>query len=184
MSSIIKVDTIQDSGGNQILTSDGSGVITGNLSARPAFEASVSTTTDGASDATVGKINFDTELFDTDNCYDNTTNYRFTPTVAGKYYVYSNIMLQEEGATASQVRTVSARIYKNGTGVKSVRSDFNANDVKQFSVYVDGIIDMNGTTDYLEIYGYVNTISGDNWEYTGPNDGQRTYFGAYKLPGV
>ena len=174
--------TIGDSNTSTIALKSGA-TLTNFPDNTPAFEAVLSSSTNPTNN-TETKIAFDSEVFDTDNCYDNTTNYRFTPTVAGKYYVYSNIMLQEEGATASQVRTVSARIYKNGTGVKSVRSDFNANDVKQFSVYVDGIIDMNGTTDYLEIYGYVNTISGDNWEYTGPNDGQRTYFGAYKLPGV
>ena len=30
-------------------------------------------------------IYYNTETFDTDGCYDNSTNYRFTPTTAGKY---------------------------------------------------------------------------------------------------
>jgi hypothetical protein len=40
----------------------------------------------------VTKVQIDTEVFDTDRYYDNTTNYRFTPLVAGKYFVYGNIM--------------------------------------------------------------------------------------------
>ena len=37
--------------------------------------------------AILTKVQFDTEIFDTDNAYDN-YNYRFTPQVAGKYFVY------------------------------------------------------------------------------------------------
>ena len=43
--------------------------------------------------ATFTKLQCDTEILDTDNCYDNSTNYRFTPTVAGKYYVFGAIHL-------------------------------------------------------------------------------------------
>jgi hypothetical protein len=54
----------------------------------PAFEAHIGTSTTFA-DATVTKVQCDIEEFDTDNCYDNSTNYRFTPTVEGKYFVYA-----------------------------------------------------------------------------------------------
>ena len=32
-----------------------------------------------------------TEVFDTDSDYDHTTNYRFTPTTAGKYFCYGTV---------------------------------------------------------------------------------------------
>ena len=53
----------------------------------PAFFATLSADTT-ISDDTVTKVAANTEVFDTDSCYDNSSNYRFTPDVAGKYYVF------------------------------------------------------------------------------------------------
>ena len=53
----------------------------------PAFEARLSSD-QTISDDTLTKINLNEEVFDTDSAYDNSTNYRFTPQVAGKYFVY------------------------------------------------------------------------------------------------
>jgi len=48
----------------------------------PAFEARLSANQYGVANAVNTKVQYDTENFDTNNCYDNSTNYRFTPTVA------------------------------------------------------------------------------------------------------
>ena len=58
----------------------------------PAFEAQRPQSAQVVSNNTDTKVQFSTENFDTDNCYDNSTNYRFTPNVAGKYFVYARIM--------------------------------------------------------------------------------------------
>ncbi len=55
----------------------------------PAFAATQANT--GFTAGGDSKMAFATEIFDTDNCYDNSTNYRFTPTTAGKYFVFANI---------------------------------------------------------------------------------------------
>ena len=39
----------------------------------------------------VDKIEFDTEAFDTNDDYDNAINFRFTPTVAGKYLLILHV---------------------------------------------------------------------------------------------
>ena len=39
------------------------------------------------------KLPCNVEVFDTDNKYDNTTNYRFTPTIAGKYLFLQTYIL-------------------------------------------------------------------------------------------
>ena len=93
MSSIIKVNTFQDANGNALFSSDGSGNVTlssGGMKATPSFKAQLSSN-QTISHATYTKINFDTEVYDTDGCYDNSTNYRFTPTTAGKYVVYGQM---------------------------------------------------------------------------------------------
>jgi len=68
----LKVGTITNSAGSGNITI-GSGV-TVNVN-RPAFEAYLSAN-QGISDSVLTKVQHDTEVFDTDGCYDNTTNYR------------------------------------------------------------------------------------------------------------
>ncbi|MEZ7974073.1 MAG: hypothetical protein QMC48_03480, partial [SAR324 cluster bacterium] len=57
------------------------------------------------------KIILDTEEFDTNNCFDSTTNYRFTPTVAGYYQINGAVTLAVPATTGG----AAARLYKNGT---------------------------------------------------------------------
>ena len=52
---------------------------------KPAFEAYLSSTTSNISNDTDTKIIFNSEVFDSDSKFD-TSNGRFTPTVAGKYF--------------------------------------------------------------------------------------------------
>ena len=57
---------------------------------KPAFQATMSAD-QTLSDNTLTKIQFNQETFDTDGCYDPTTNYRFTPTTAGKYFFITTL---------------------------------------------------------------------------------------------
>ena len=173
MSSIIKVDTIQDSGGNQILTSNGSGVITGNLSARPAFEARLSAD-QNISDATYTTVNIDTEIFDTDSAFDTST-YRFTPQVAGKYFVYGSIRFQ--CSNSNNLNNIVVRIDKNGTVYRNTNFDPN-NDENIFNGFVQATVDMNGSSDYLTLVGYLSVTSGTPRFDSGTSS---TYFGAYRI---
>lgn len=56
------------------------------------------------------KLQFNTENFDTNNCFDRTTNFRFTPNVAGYYEI--NLAAQI-GATAQGY----VILYKNGAQI-------------------------------------------------------------------
>lgn len=99
------------------------------------------------------KVTFDTETFDTASNFDSTTNYRFTPTTAGYYQInliiqcQSNFNLQAQGA-----------IYKNGTAylISSVAQADQGIGSKQISA----IIYFDGSTDYVEGYGYIDTGGG------------------------
>ena len=81
----LKTTNIQTITGSGTLTLGASGEtlalgsgVTSNIM-YPAFEAQL-TSTQSISNSTDTKVQFDTEVFDTDNCFDNSTNYRFTPT--------------------------------------------------------------------------------------------------------
>ena len=187
MSSILKVDQLQDSGGNALITSDGSGNLTTQKLLYPAFEAYLATNQSSISDNTPTKVQFAGEALDTDNCYDPTTNYRFTPTVAGKYYVYTQIFFG--GNSGADVERARVDIYKNGSrdlgSSRYLRSQFNGGgqniEPDNMTINITSILDMNGTTDYLEVYGTLNTHDNtNNGVFYGENNGQSA-FSAFRI---
>jgi hypothetical protein len=146
----------------------------------PAFLAYLSAN-QTVSDATDTKCQFDTEVLDTDNCYDNSTNYRFTPTTAGKYFVYSQIACNANGANNFLLGTTT--IKKNGSNI--IYSQFDqrttANGYSN-TVQAAGIVDMNGSSDYLEVFGYIDdSDTGSAPRLSGNSTAQYSNFGAYRI---
>ena len=120
--------------------------VTGNVMVDgPAFSAYQSSA-QTLSTTTFTKIQFQTEEFDTASAFDNATNYRFTPLVAGYYQVSGGISLN--GAAT----TVLVGLYKNGTLYKYFSYAYS---VATSSAYGSALVYLNGTTDYIELYGYV-----------------------------
>jgi hypothetical protein len=141
----------------------------------PAFEAYLNSN-QSIPQTTATKVLFDIERFDTNNAYDNTTNYRFQPTTAGKYFVYSNLNLQ---CTGYVLYVSSQQIRKNGSSIQSSAMVFNNNTQNSSPMYASSIIDLNGSTDYVEIFAYIEVWSGTSNRVGVENAG--TYFGAYKI---
>jgi hypothetical protein len=141
----------------------------------PAFEAT-KTSSQTVTDATLTKIQANTETFDTDSCYDNATNYRFTPTSAGKYFVY--LQAFPEGTSTNTLYNPNIAIYKNGSSYALMNFvSNNATYSNTQPITVNSIVDMNGSTDYVEAFGYVDVSSGGAVI-------SYTRFGAYKLIGA
>ena len=151
----------------------------GTLTNRPAFEAHLNSD-QTFSDAATVKVTFDNETFDTDNCYDNSTNYRFTPTVAGKYFVYTELSLDGSGG-GDNLSDLRPYFYKNGSSVKSQLNNFGTHYISNYPLQIRQVIDMNGTSDYLEVYVYANVTSGSPFLQ---HEDQKCIFGAYRLTGV
>ena len=151
----------------------GSGVVQSNLN-YPAFLA-YQTSAQAIANASNVKVQFDTELFDSDGMYDHSTNYRFTPTKAGKYVVGAKIKFNN--CASSRVYTM---IYKNGSEYErsEKRNDSSGTDPDPIS---NLIIDFNGSSDYVEVYGLQE--SGGNID-TNVGVVTRMYFFAYKLIGA
>lgn len=121
--------------------------VAGNGPAFSAFRSGTQTLTDGVTQ----KLQYNAENFDTANCYDSTTNFRFTPNVAGYYQI--NLVIQIGILTSGRNYIVSPMVYKNGSRVIGYEYDFNQwNDAIGFTLSWFG--EMNGTTDYLEAYAY------------------------------
>ena len=126
----------------------------------PAFSAYRATTSQSFTPSTFVKVQLNAEFFDTDNCFDSTTNYRFTPTTAGKYQINLSAII----STAAAGRTIWA-IYKNGTSFIRLYDDTPTLTAAQSSGAV--MVEMNGSTDYLELYVYcAGTTPGSDY-YSG-----------------
>ena len=162
MTSIIKVNTIQDGGGNVLLTSNGSGSITtNNIGGQntPAFMATASSQLTLSND-TWTKVQFNTEVVDTDNNYDPSTNYRFTPTTAGKYKISYFASMETTGAVGT-ANFAFFGLYKNGSVIHQSYIDSSNNNTYAYAGGVSAIVDMNGSSDYLEAYARGNASSGN-----------------------
>ena len=116
-------------------------------SAAPCFSAYQSTAQTIPNGA-VTKIIFQTKLFDTANAFDATTNYRFQPTVAG-YYQISGAF----AGTTTAANLAVCYIYKNGAN-SLVGSNAYISAAGNISATANGIIFLNGSTDYVEIFGF------------------------------
>lgn len=136
----------------QVLTADSTAATglkwaSASGSSGPAFKAFLASN-QSISAATFTKVQFGSELFDTDNCFDPTTNYRFTPTTAGYYQMTGTVEF------SGQTGRTFFSLYRNG-------SRYSDGDV------VDGgygttlmwsdLIYFNGTSDYAELYAYSGT---------------------------
>lgn len=120
--------------------------------AGPAFSA-YRTTTQTISTTSFTKIQFNVEAFDTANCYDSTTNYRFTPNVAGYYQVGGCLYL-----AGTNLQNACMVIYKNGS--QYTYSSYTSATSAERICPVSQVVYLNGTTDYIEFYAYGVVSSG------------------------
>ena len=143
--------------GSGISVTNASGAITiaNTQNTGPAFSA-YANATQSISNATFTKIQFQTKEFDTNSNFDSTTNYRFTPTVAGYYFISGTINFN--GTLATSQNLIS--IYKNGSEFKRGGQVLTNAANNATGITVTALIQFNGSTDYVEIYGYqANGIS-------------------------
>jgi len=118
----------------------------------PAFSARPATSTQSVSNNTWTKVTLGTEEFDTNN---NFASSRFTPTVAGYYQLNAFLFCTNSGGSMTAIR---CNIYKNGSDALwgSFISPVSVTDA---IASVSGIVYLNGTTDYVELYGYIGGSS-------------------------
>ena len=141
----------------------------------PAFCAYLSAD-QSVSSSTEVKIQFNTEVFDTNNAYDNSSNYRFTvPSGEGGKYV---IMMDVHGANNNTGATsMNGFIYKNGSVFRQVNNHLTANSILRMHLPLN-FIDDASAGDYYECY--VN-LSGTSTIVEGGTGTFGSTFMMYKL---
>jgi len=107
--------------------------------------------------------------------FDHSSNYRFTPTTAGKYYVY----VKGRYISGADYDNNVFNIYKNGSNYAEARNS----NIYYNTCFIGVIVTFNGSSDYVE--AYTQQGSGGNLNVSGGTTHQgRAEFGAYKLIGV
>ena len=137
----------------------------------PAFHVNLSSS-QSVSDNTTTKVQFNSETFDTNNAFDNSSNYRFTPQTSGKYFVYFSCI--GNSVSVAQLTNLRAYIYKNGSQVAESRNDVRNEKIYEFTNYTAEVVTLNGSDDYIEFFGRLD------------HDGNgviraNSYAGAYKI---
>jgi hypothetical protein len=127
------------SAGTTVMTITSTGVTT--QVGAPSFSAYVNNNFSTTANV-FAKVQCNVEEWDTGNCFDSTTNYRFTPNVAGYYQFSGGIVFN--GTTTRLIIT----LYKNGSEIKKL---FDSASTWQQG-YGSAMIYCNGTTDYVELY--------------------------------
>ena len=137
----------------------------------PAFSA-YNNATQSIAQSTFTKISFNTKEFDTNNNFDATTNFRFTPTVAGYYQFSAAMQWTTSQGSAEQVVV----LYKNGTFYKYFVDTLSPT----YSLAGSCLGYANGSTDYFEIYAYTANAT----TRTINNGSSYTYFQAVMVRGA
>lgn len=144
----------------------------------PAFAAELSSTMTGQSDNSYFKVNCNTEILDSNGTYDNSSNYRFTPGVAGKYFIYGHVLGRGD---SDGLRETKVAIYKNGSRISHVTSGNQGSEVGTSydgtSTTIGVILDSDDN-DYFELYTQIDVASG-NVRAVGAQG--KTVFGGFKI---
>ena len=155
-------------------SSNGSGTFTSNLPNTavntPAFHVHKNTGQTIAN-ATQTVVTFEVEDFDTNNAFDLSTE-RFTPQVAGKYYLYASLRWDTDVDFDISYLT----IRKNGT---DMFMGSHGNKYYDFTKTF-GTVEANGSSDYFDVT--IQHNRGSNLSTQGGDYGN--YFGGFKLIGV
>ena len=123
---------------------------------------------------TVTVMQLATEIFDTGGAYDTST-YRFTPQTAGKYVVSVQMIL-----SLNDTNIMQTIILKNGS-TQVYKSSTHFGTSNENSGLVVAIVDMNGSSDYLQPAMWHNKGSTATLNAAFTNS---IWFWAFRLPGV
>ena len=177
MTSILKADTIQDTDGNNIINESSNTItigasgdttnIIGTLQNNGAAVGGVNTPAVSAymnaqqtvSDGAFTKVQYNTELYDTDSAYDN-SSYRFTVPSgkAGKYFIHAELYMfgnnNDEGNSEVDIYLNGNRVRRNQVFKNNTTSKTTGGNVS-----ISGVLDLS-VSDYIEIFGKLDVDSG------------------------
>jgi hypothetical protein len=161
------ITKIQSESLNLADTYDFTGTVTGaGESNVPAFHAKVNTS-QSTSDLTFAKVNYASEVFDTNNAYDTSTSTFTVPSgEGGKYFIYANTRI--DSATDSEIYDLEIRVNNSAVLVN------HANQLRYTTNSVTGTINLSAG-DTVNVYIFIqNNLSIRS-------DSVSSFFGGFKV---
>ena len=169
MTSILKVDSIQNAAGTAAMTIDSSGnLITPNQSV---FRVSLNNH-QTISNNTNTLVAFDTVTFDPNSWWNNTTK-QFLPTIAG--YYCSQVSLRWNSSDDWDIADVY--FYKNNDIMQAA----SLRNERFETIVLTSLVYLNGSGDYLKVNAQQN--SGSDKQIRGTSTGADTNFSSFKVLG-
>ncbi len=163
----------------QVLTSAGAGApptfaTPASATNTPSFHASMTSNNDFTDGATTNCV-FNSEEYDSDSKY-NTSDGWFTPTVSGRYWLYS-LMQFDSGNELEGTGGATLHIRKNGSVIAYYSWKGTSGSFDTRAIYYVGVTTTSDTNDYFNVTFRQDT--GNTWSVW---EGSSTaYFGGYKL---
>ena len=111
------------------------------------------------SDNVLTKIQFNTTDYATSGTYD-TSNYKFTPGVAGNYQFQISLVADSQANT--NLYAVMIKLYKNGSALSTQVDGVNSNFIASYPRQIQKTFDVSAVSDaddYFEVYCAVNNVS-------------------------
>jgi len=188
MASVLKVDKLDPQSGTDLeigtsgdtitipsgATIVNSGTATGfGGDNTPAFSAERSSA-QSITASTRTTILFNNEFYDSDSEYDTTTG-KFTPQTAGKYYVSSTVLLDSDAN--GNLSYAFIELYKNASPITEAIMDDRSGYGRRKTACLNVIADMNGSSDYLLVQGFIAEELGGQT----PQVGDMSTFQAFKI---
>jgi len=97
------------------------------------------------------KVPYNATVYDIGSFWDTSTNFRYTPKYPGKY---AFTVTYNAGITTGN--QMNAYLYKNGSAFLLAQTATSNSSINA-SVFVTGIVALNGSTDYVEGFGASTT---------------------------
>jgi hypothetical protein len=172
MSSIIKVNTFQDTNGNALFNSDGSGNVTlsaSGMKMTPSFWVIKNASQSIAGDTAV-QLTYETEILDSDGAFASST---FTPQKAGYYLIYAQARFNSND-DADQWKMM---FYKNGSELAIGSTVTRTQQTAQLT----SLVHLNGSSDNIKFYVYHN-LAGTTINVQ--NQSTYTYAQGFKIIGA
>ena len=152
----------------------------------PAFQAWRITSSQSIAHDTDTKLEFQSEVYDTDNAYDNSTNYRFTVPAgeAGKYMFYCGVHADCETNGAFGTAIVRAKVNGNYMIIFN-DTNYNAGYIRKASFTGSAVLNL-AVADYVELYfqGTKTSSTGTNFTITANATYYQSFWGCYKMIGI
>jgi len=131
------------------------------------------------SNNTKTKVQLNTEVIDSENNFDSSSNYRYTISEAGTYILGAQMYLT--GQTNSTLFNGNIEIRKNNSAILTHSYNFNNNYPYEYTPNITCISDFSAS-DYIEVFVKIETSDGQNTTIFDTGDGtESNFFWGYKI---